>query len=105
MDNMEKREFAQRLSELRIQKGLSARDMSLSLGLGESYINNVENCQNYPSMVVFFAICDFLNISPHDFFDTETKNPTQAHRLLELCKTLPEEQVWHLIALATDLQK
>ena len=102
---MEKREFAQRLSELRIQKGISARDMSLSLGQGESYINNVENCQNYPSMTMFFAICEFLDISPQEFFDTETRNPSQAHKLLELCKQLPTEQVDHLITLATDLQK
>ena len=50
---MDKRSFALRLSALRMQKGLSARDMSLSLGQGESYINNVENCQNYPSMAIF----------------------------------------------------
>jgi len=76
---MEKRDFAQRLSELRIQRGLSARDMSLSLGQGESYINNVENCQNYPSMATFFEICEFLEISPQEFFDTANKSPTQAH--------------------------
>lgn len=102
---MEKREFGQRLSELRIQKGLSARDMSLSLGQGESYINNIENCQNYPSMAMFFAICDFLSITPIEFFDVKIKNPTQANKLLELCRFLPSEQVEHLIAIATDLQK
>ena len=102
---MEKREFGQRLSELRIQKGLSARDMSLSLGQGESYINNVENCQNYPSMTMFFAICEFLGITPMEFFDTGTRNPTQIQRLLELCRSLPPEHVEHLILLASDLQK
>ena len=102
---MEKREFAQRLSELRIQKGISARDMSLSLGQGESYINNVENCQNFPSMATFFAICEYLDITPREFFDTEIRNPSQAQRLLELCKHLPSDQVEHLITLATDLQK
>ena len=100
---MEKREFAQRLSELRIQRGFSARDMSLSLGQGESYINNIENCQNFPSMAMFFVICDYLGITPKEFFDTETRNPTQAHRLLEVCNALPEKQVEHLIALAVDL--
>ena len=33
--------FSQRLSELRTQKGVSARDMSLSLGQCESYINKI----------------------------------------------------------------
>ncbi len=31
--------FARRLSQLRIEKGVSARDMSLSLGQSASYIN------------------------------------------------------------------
>ena len=35
--------FHNRVAELRIQKGVSARDMSLSLGQSESYINKIEN--------------------------------------------------------------
>ena len=35
--------FAARLSKLRQEKGVSARDMSLSLGQSESYINKIEN--------------------------------------------------------------
>ena len=44
---MEKDEFIQRLVELRIEKGVSARDMSLSIGLSQGYINNIENGANY----------------------------------------------------------
>lgn len=51
--------FSQRLNELRTQKGVSARDMSLSLGQCESYINKIENQKSLPSMNVFFYICDF----------------------------------------------
>ena len=102
---MEKRDFAQRLSELRIQRGLSARDMSLSLGQGESYINNVENCQNYPSMATFFEICEFLEISPQEFFDTANKSPTQAHKLLDICRHLSTDQVDLLITIAENLMK
>ena len=36
-------DFAERLTDLRIQKGVSARDMSLSMGQTSSYINNIEN--------------------------------------------------------------
>ena len=35
--------FAERLAELRIAKGVSARDMSLSIGQSAGYINNIEN--------------------------------------------------------------
>ena len=63
-------DFAKRLSELRIQKGESARDMSLSLGQNSGYINHIENRQAYPSIPVFFNICDYFNISPEQFFST-----------------------------------
>ena len=33
----------ERLAKLRTQKGISARDMSLSLGQANNYINNIEN--------------------------------------------------------------
>ena len=61
--------FWKRLAELRIQKGISAREMSLSLGLSDSYINKIENGKTLPSMEAFFDICNFLEVSPRDFFD------------------------------------
>lgn len=37
-------EFTQsRITQLRIQKGVSARDMSLSIGQSRGYINQIEN--------------------------------------------------------------
>ena len=38
--------FALRLSYLRTQKKVSAREMSLSLGQNSSYINRIENLRN-----------------------------------------------------------
>ncbi|MFR9052115.1 MAG: helix-turn-helix domain-containing protein [Ruminococcus sp.] len=51
---MEKEDFIKRLTELRINKGVSARDMSLSIGQSAGYINNIENGVNLPSMMTFF---------------------------------------------------
>ena len=45
---MEKNDFAKRLADLRTAKGVSARDMSLSLGQSAGYINNIENGVNLP---------------------------------------------------------
>lgn len=44
----------ERLAKLRTQKGVSARDMSLSLGQANNYINNIENKKSLPAMSVFF---------------------------------------------------
>lgn len=59
--------FKERLYQLRSQKGVSARDMSLSLGQNSGYINNIESGKALPSMASFFYICEYLEISPKDF--------------------------------------
>ena len=102
---MEKADFIKRLVALRVSKGASARDMRLSLGQSAGYINNIENGVNYPSMTVLFYICDYLGISPKEFFDTETLNPSKANELLSEAKGLSSEQLDHLIAIAKGLKK
>ena len=59
----------ERLAELRTRKGVSARDMSLSLGQANNYINNIENKKSLPSMPSFFYICEYLGVTPQEFFD------------------------------------
>jgi len=65
---MYEKEFSKRLCELRLEKGVSAREMSLSLGQSASYINRIENGKMLPSMGGFFKICDYLSITPQSFF-------------------------------------
>lgn len=102
---MEKAEFIERLVELRMNKGVSARDMSLSIGQSAGYINNIENGVNFPSMTVFFYICEYLGVTPAEFFDTNTVNPTKANELLSIAKCLSNEQLDNLIAIAKGLVK
>ncbi|MCI9626946.1 MAG: helix-turn-helix transcriptional regulator [Clostridia bacterium] len=45
-----------RIAKLRQQKNISARDMSISLGLGEAYVNHIENKSNMPSLKGLFYI-------------------------------------------------
>lgn len=102
---MERIAFAQRLAALRIQKGVSARDMSLSIGQSAGYINNIENGVNLPSMTVFFYICDCLDVTPQEFFDLGTKSPSKANELFDTCRSLDEKQIDNLIAIAKDLKR
>ena len=97
---MDQKDFAQRLTALRLQKGVSARDMSLSLGQSAGYINNIENGVNLPSMALFFYICEYLGLTPKEFFDFETKSPSRLHLLIQAAKALPPEKVELLIDLA-----
>ena len=102
---MEQTEFSRRLSKLRMNKGVSARDMSLSIGQSASYINNVENGVCFPSMSVFFYICDYLGVTPSEFFEVDSQAPVKERELLDAVKGLNSEHLDHLIALAKALKK
>lgn len=85
--------FYKRLTELRMAKNVSARDMSLSIGQSENYINGIENKHGFPSMQVFFYICDYFDISPMEFFDIDAKNPTKLNDIAEKMKALTNDQL------------
>lgn len=95
--------FALRLSKLRSQKGVSARDMSLSIGQNQNYINNIENGKSLPSLTVFFYICEFLNITPSEFFDLDSSDPVALRELTEKLKKLPPEYLKHIEAIVDGL--
>ncbi len=80
---MYEKEFQTRLAKLREQKGVSARDMSLSIGQNPGYINNIETGKALPSMSGFFYICEFLQLEPKDFFDIEARNPETLNALIK----------------------
>ena len=82
---MEKKQFARRMSQLRQAKGVSARDMSLSLGQSAGYINNIENGVNLPSMSTFFYICEYLGVTPEEFFAAELADPVRLLSLSNPC--------------------
>ncbi len=97
--------FARRLAQLRAGKGVSARDMSLSIGQNPGYINTIENGKAFPTMQNFFYICEFLEITPKEFFDTAAPDPVALRRLSELIKQLPPEQISALLTLVEALTK
>ncbi|MBE6785951.1 MAG: helix-turn-helix transcriptional regulator [Ruminococcaceae bacterium] len=101
---MDEKDFALRITQLRLSKGVSAREMSLSMGQNPGYINGIESGKALPSISGFFYICDYLNITPMEFFDVSVKNPTKSKELLDATKNLSNEQLEHLIAIAKGLK-
>ena len=97
--------FSTRLSQLRQEKGVSARDMSLSLGQSESYINKIENKRTLPSMTGFFYICEYLNIKPHEFFDNENRSPSRNNQHLQEINRLSPANTELLLQLIKQLNK
>ena len=95
--------FSERLTQLRMEKGVSARDMSLSLGQSESYINKIENKRTMPSMTGFFYICEYLGIEPQEFFDTKTISPAKAAEIMKEIGKLSSDKADHILQVIKDL--
>lgn len=78
----------ERISQLRIQHGSTARDMSLSLGQNDTYINKIENKKALPSLQGLFYICEYLGITPQEFFDEGNAFPERLKELVSEAKKL-----------------
>lgn len=96
--------FVERLTSLRNQKNVSAREMSLALGQNGSYINRIENKLAFPSMQAFFYICEYLQISPKDFFDEGNPSPLKINQIIEESKKLDSAQLDTVMAVIKGLQ-
>lgn len=102
---MYEKEFSQRLAQLRLQKGISARDMSLSIGQNPGYINTIENGKSFPTMTNFFYIYEYLNITPEEFFDMSSDNPETLKELIENIKLLNSSQLDAVTMIVNELLK
>ena len=97
--------FYQRLIKLRTQKGVSARDMSLSIGQSAGYINALENRNGFPSMQIFFYICEYLDVTPAEFFDEGHSCPAEYREIVEDLKSLSHENLQHIKAIVKGLSR
>ena len=102
---MYEKEFSKRLAQLRLQKGISARDTSLSIGQNPGYINTIENGKSFPTMTNFFYICEYLNITPMEFFDMSSDNPEKLKELTENIKLLNSSQLDVVTMIVNELLK
>lgn len=79
--------------------------MSLDLGHSKSYIQSISSGKALPSLSEFLSICDYLNVTPKDFFDEEQKNPDLINELNNLIKDLDSEDLLVLIMVAKRMRK
>jgi len=97
--------LSERIVKLRTIKKVSARDMSLSIGQNENYINHIENGKSMPSMQAFFYICEYFEISPKEFFDDEINNPVLIQSIINDLTTLDEKQISNISETIIGLNK
>lgn len=82
-----------RITQLRINKNVSEYQMSLDLGHSKSYIQSISSGRAMPSMGEFLAICDYLEVTPQDFFDEQTANPVLKNNLVNEISSLSDHDM------------
>lgn len=79
--------------------------MSLSIGQNHAYINTIESGKALPSMAIFFYICEYLDITPAEFFDISSKNPVKLNSLINDLKHLDDKQLDNIAQIVKGLIK
>ena len=79
--------------------------MSLSIGQNPGYINDIESGKATPSLAGIIYICDFFKITPSEFFDMESVNPTKLKPLVDKMRLLNDKQLDTITTLVDDLVK
>jgi len=97
---MNEKFIRQRITELRIQKNVSEYKMSLDLGHSKSYMQSISSGRALPSMIEFLNICEYFDITPFEFFDTDQNEVLILKELNNEAKKLKKEDINLLIQLA-----
>lgn len=94
-----------RITHLRLKKGVSEYQMSYDLGHSRGYIYNISSGKALPPMKEFFSICEYLEVSPKEFFDESEQNPELIQKALEGMRELDESDLLMLLSIINRLRK
>ena len=94
-----------RITQLRIQKGVSEYKMSYDLGHSRSYIYNISSGKSLPPMAEFLEICNYLGITPSQFFNDTTDNPALLQSAIEELLKLDDDDLMLVISNTRRLNK
>jgi len=82
-----------RITKLRLQKGVSEYKMSYDLGHSRGYVNNISSGKTLPSMTEFLAICEYFEITPQEFFNSNSVDPKMERQVVELISQLEADDL------------
>ena len=92
-----------RISVLRTKKNVSEYRMSTDLGHSKSYMQSISSGRAMPSLGEFLYICEYLGVTPREFFDEDIKEPQLVQKLYELTRNMSQEDLDVLISTAERL--
>lgn len=92
---MELSYIGERITELRLKKGVSEYKMSYDLGHNKNYIRAITSGRSLPSVEGLFAIIDYFEMSPVEFFDREY--PQMIRKAIDFMEQLDDEDMLLLL--------
>lgn len=92
-----------RITQLRLKKGVSEYQMSYDLGHSRGYVYNISSGKALPPLKEFFAICDYFGITPQQFFDENAKHPELVQKAIEGMNKLDESDLLMLLGFINRL--
>lgn len=95
----------QRITNLRMKKGVSEYKMSLELGHSQSFIQNIVSGRSKPSVEELLNICDYLGVTPRKFFDEGETEPILMQKALDGMRGLSDKDLLTLIGLIDRLKE
>ncbi len=88
-----------RITQLRMEKGISEYQMSLDMGHSRSCIQSIVSGRSLPSMGEFLYMCEYLGVTPSAFFDEQAENPALLQKAIDEMRTLPDKDLLSLLSL------
>ncbi|MBE6878793.1 MAG: helix-turn-helix transcriptional regulator [Ruminococcaceae bacterium] len=95
----------ERITQLRLKKGVSEYQMSYDLGHSRGYVYNISSGKALPPLKEFFAICDYFEIIPNQFFDVDSQNPELIQKAIDGMNKLDENDLLMLLGFINRLLK
>ncbi|MCD7954514.1 MAG: helix-turn-helix domain-containing protein [Lachnospiraceae bacterium] len=92
-----------RISSLRTKKNVSEYKMSLDLGHSKSYIQSISSGRSLPSMPEFLSICEYLGVTPEEFFNEKAEEASLIHELTNEAQLMERDDLIALISVAKRL--
>lgn len=94
-----------RITQLRLKKGVSEYQMSYDLGHSRGYVYNISSGKALPPLKELFAICDYFDITPKQFFDDSIQNPELIQKAVDGMKRLDETDILMILGIINRLLK
>ena len=95
-----------RITELRLDKGVSELAMSKALGHSRTYITQITSGRINPSLQELLFIIDYLGVSPRTFFtEANTNHSLQLQKLVDRLEKYSDEDISAILSFIEHIDR